>query len=175
MEMTHSTKWSARTTPCFHCPPFQRQCPPFTFSGSSPFQRKLIRRRSICSISHFCVGKTVRWMGSDDKTHFTNVSLPAVDKNFPFQPGNLAPTLSISGWTSTLRRRLLWSGSPRYLRRKEEIFPRKFYNASVMMSFVHLIGNISILLKLIFSPEQSPNKFRDDLCVVVLPCLGLQK
>jgi hypothetical protein len=38
-----------------------RQCPPLTFSGSSPFHRKLLRILSICRSNHFCIGKTVRW------------------------------------------------------------------------------------------------------------------
>ena len=40
---------------------FTRQWPPLTFSGSSPFQRKLRRILSICLMSHFCTGESVRW------------------------------------------------------------------------------------------------------------------
>jgi hypothetical protein len=52
-------------------------------------------------MSHLSSGKTVIWyIGWDESTVFTNVSLPAEDKNLPFHPGNLAPILSKSGWTS---------------------------------------------------------------------------
>lgn len=100
---------------------------PYTLSGVSPLQRKLLLRWSIFLTNHFCSGKAVIWyMGCDESIVLTSVPLPDVERSLPFQPSSLDPILSIGGCTSILRSFWMCSGSPRYLPGNLHIFPWNF-------------------------------------------------
>lgn len=93
---------------------FTRQCPPWAVSD--PLHKKLLLNLSIFFIDHFFIENTVRkYMGIDDRTDLTSVSLPALSTNFPFQEGSFAATLSIRGWTLALLGLLRLKGRPKYL------------------------------------------------------------
>jgi hypothetical protein len=49
-------------------------------------------------MNHFFGANTLRkYVGMDDKEELSNFNLPDLFRNFPFQVGNLAAILSISG------------------------------------------------------------------------------
>jgi hypothetical protein len=98
-------------------------------------------------------------MGCEVSTLLTRVSLPAEDKNIPFQPGSRAPILSIIGWTSILRSLRVRKGSPKYFPGNDEILPVKSGSASATISSVQRIGKISILSMFTVRPEHSPKTF----------------
>lgn len=102
-----------------------RLSPRFEWSGSSPFHRKDLLKRSILLKTHFgaCSGacRTVRWwVGIALRTDDTRAWRPAEVKKRPFQPGSLDPILSIKGRKSIF---LKWRGRPRYLQGNCFVWP----------------------------------------------------
>jgi hypothetical protein len=87
----------------FHC---TRQFPPFALLV--PFHRNPLLILSICLV-HFFSWKFVRkYVGIEDSTEFTKVRRPALFKNFPFQGGSLAASLSSSSTQRTMWQYGLW-------------------------------------------------------------------
>jgi hypothetical protein len=116
-----------------------RQCPPLTFSSS--FQRKPLLILSIYLIAHFLIGKTVRKCTSiEDNTEFTKVSRPCLSRNFAFQDGRCAATLSIIGCTSTLRSGLTFRGRPKYLYGNALTSKGRTSQISLIIVLLHVIG-----------------------------------
>ena len=85
-------------------------------ASSAPFQRKFLRIRSIHLMAHLDNGKDVMWYTGieDDRTEFTKVRRP-VETEVSFHPGNLAPILSTSTYSSSLLVLPTCRGKPRYL------------------------------------------------------------
>ena len=101
----------------FLYPPFFQLTKQLPFRASSaPFQRKFLRIRSIHLMAHLDNGKDVMWYTGieDDRTEFTKVRRP-VETEVSFHPGNLAPILSTSTYSSSLLVLPTCRGKPRYL------------------------------------------------------------
>jgi len=63
----------------------------------------------------------MKYSAMDDKTEFTRMSLPPLERAFLFQVANLFSTLSISGCQSSLDSEVALVGSPRHVNRKDLI------------------------------------------------------
>jgi hypothetical protein len=69
-------------------------------------------------------GNAVIWYNvMAGSTDYTSVRRPDFVSSFPFQPGNLAPILSISTCSTSLHNRPICSGNPRHLHGNWHTFP----------------------------------------------------
>jgi len=126
-------------------------------ASSAPFQRKFLRIRSMRLIAHFDKGKEVMWYtGMEDSTEFTKVSRPARFSSLPFQPGSLAPILSMRICSSALLVLPIWSGSPRYLHGNSATLPWKASVRSVWLIPSQRIRYSSDFWMFVMSPVALP-------------------
>jgi len=96
-------------------------------ASSTPFHKKFLLILSIHLIAHLKSGNAVIWYdGMAESTDCTSDRRPDFVSSFPFQPGNLAPILSISTCSASLRNRPICRGNPRYLHGNWHTFPWKF-------------------------------------------------
>jgi len=110
-----------------------------------------------------------------DKTVLTKVSLPDVDRSLPFQPGSLAPILSIKGWTSIFLSFRMWRGSPRYFLGKLHILPRKLRIRWPTALLSKRMGKISVFEMFILSPNILRRSLEFYVGDLTLRPMGLQK
>lgn len=107
-------------------------------------------------IAHLESGNAVMWyVGIADNTDWTRVSLPALDNIRPFHPGSLAPILSMSTCSASLRNLPMYRSRPKYLHGNSAILPWKCYEI-LTLAPSHLILYISDFCILVTKPEAFP-------------------
>ena len=99
-------------------------------------------------------------MGCEERTDFVRVARPACEMLRPRHPDSRLAALSTSGWKSTFRRRLIDSGSPRYLIGKVARTALKSARTSSRSIPSQRIGAIEDLWTFVCSPITCPKRFK---------------